>query len=441
MLAAAGIRLLSLDQSLWLDEAISASVTKYSYVEILTKFAPTDFHPPVYYWILRIWTTFFGRSEVAVRFPSIIFSLVAGYAVYQIGKLLKNETIGTWAAVFFLFNPLIIYYSQEARMYALATMSVALNLWLFLRLKKKFENKIAALFVVTTLLCLFSFYGTIFYLGALGLYSLWEKDWKLAKLQFLASVGAVVILSPLLSRQWFYSREVVSAVQNWGSVLGSVTIKNVLLIPIKLTSGRVSFDPKLIYYSLAGLWLGIVATFTVLARREKLLVWLLAVPVALGTVFSFFSPLLQYFRFIYLIIPLAILLAIGTEKIKIGRIFIVLGLITWSLLYLLLPRFHREDWQSLSRLIDTRAIPVYMVSSSSAPLRYYLPEKEVLPLEAIGSLELPYEILVVPYTSEIHGVQYVQSLEMNGYERTLLMVVRELSLERWTRKQTDLPLE
>lgn len=40
------LRLLSLNQSFWLDEAISANVAKnYSYQNIIASFSSSDFHP------------------------------------------------------------------------------------------------------------------------------------------------------------------------------------------------------------------------------------------------------------------------------------------------------------------------------------------------------------------------------------------------------------
>ncbi|NCN22390.1 glycosyltransferase family 39 protein, partial [Candidatus Falkowbacteria bacterium] len=68
------IRLIGINQSLWLDEATTARVVQqYNYQEIITKFSPNDFHPPLYYLFMKFWTNIFGYSEVALRFPSIIF--------------------------------------------------------------------------------------------------------------------------------------------------------------------------------------------------------------------------------------------------------------------------------------------------------------------------------------------------------------------------------
>ncbi|PJA55943.1 hypothetical protein CO165_00980, partial [Candidatus Roizmanbacteria bacterium CG_4_9_14_3_um_filter_33_18] len=73
----------------------------FNLTQIISKFSPTDFHPPLYYLFMKLWTNLFGYSEIALRMPSILFSLMTGYVVYLIG--------GVWAMAFFLFNPLIVY--------------------------------------------------------------------------------------------------------------------------------------------------------------------------------------------------------------------------------------------------------------------------------------------------------------------------------------------
>ena len=66
------MRLIGLDQSLWLDEATTAvAVQTHSFWNIVTQFSPSDFHPPLYYLVMKIWTGIFGYSEVALRMSSV----------------------------------------------------------------------------------------------------------------------------------------------------------------------------------------------------------------------------------------------------------------------------------------------------------------------------------------------------------------------------------
>ena len=124
------IRLVALNQSLWLDEATTARVVKeYQFLSIITQFSPYDFHPPGYYLFMKFWSNLFGDSEISLRLPSILFSLLTGYFIYKMVKLLYGGIMAFWASVFFLFNPLVIYYSQEARMYTMVTFSLTAGLY------------------------------------------------------------------------------------------------------------------------------------------------------------------------------------------------------------------------------------------------------------------------------------------------------------------------
>jgi len=159
------IRLIALNQSLWLDEAITASVVRsFSFFQIITKFSPTDFHPPLYYLFMKLWTNMFGYSEIALRMPSVLFSLMTGYVVYLIG--------GVWAMAFFLFNPLIVYYSQEARMYMMVTFFLTVALYYFLKNNKQI------LFGLFISLAFLTFYGSIFLIVSFLIYSLYKKNYK-----------------------------------------------------------------------------------------------------------------------------------------------------------------------------------------------------------------------------------------------------------------------
>jgi len=89
------IRLIALNQSLWLDEATTAKVvSQFSFFNIIFKFSPFDFHPPLYYLFMKIWVSLFGLSEVSLRFPSIIFSLLTGLLIYKIGQLIEDKKAG-----------------------------------------------------------------------------------------------------------------------------------------------------------------------------------------------------------------------------------------------------------------------------------------------------------------------------------------------------------
>ena len=84
------LRLIGINQSLWLDEAISANVAKMPMLEIVKNFSINDFHPPLYYLFLNFWTKIFGSKVVLLRLSSVLFSLITIYFVYFIGNKIKK---------------------------------------------------------------------------------------------------------------------------------------------------------------------------------------------------------------------------------------------------------------------------------------------------------------------------------------------------------------
>jgi len=398
------LRLIGLNQSLWLDEAISANVAKnYSLMEIPSQFSKSDFHPPLYYMMLDGWTNIAGDSEISLRLPSVIFSMVTIYIVYLMG--------GVGAAALVGFNPLLVYYSQEARMYSMVTMLLILGIYFWQKRKYFWVNVFFGLSFLT-------FYGSVFLPAGLSIYLLLKRNYKEIVKINIGLVAAILINLPLLRQQLVNSKILLDQVTNWSLVLGKANIKNLGLIFIKFTSGRISFYPKYVYYLIAGLW----AVF-VWMRSIKINKWtiILGLSLGVGIIFSIFTPMLQYFRFIYLIPIMA--LALKNKKLVAG------GFLVFSLVYVLNSNFYREDWKSLVGNLEGK---VYMIESFVDPVKYYNPKIEVVDIR--GEIT-ETKIAVVPYGAMIHGVETESLLIGQGFKKVEEKNFRELSLEYWEKEE------
>jgi hypothetical protein len=398
------IRLIGLNQSLWLDEAISANVTKnYSIWEIPNNFSKSDFHPPLYYMMLDAWTNIAGDSEISLRMPSVIFSMVTIYVVYLMG--------GAGVAALVGFNPLLVYYSQEARMYSMVTMLLILGIYFWQKRKYFWVNLFFGLSFLT-------FYGSVFLPSGLSIYLLFKRKYgEIVKIN-IGLAAAILINMPLLKQQLVNSKMLLDQVTNWSLVLGKANLKNLGLIFIKFTSGRISFYPKYVYYLIAGLW----AVF-VWIKIIKINKWTIIFGLSLGVgiIFSIFTPMLQYFRFIYLIPIMA--LAMGGKKLVAG------GFLVFSLIYVLNSNFYREDWKSLVENLGER---VYMIESFGDPVKYYDEKIEVVDIR--GKIE-ETKIAVIPYGAAIHGVNVEELLGGQGYKKSEEKNFREISLEYWEKEE------
>ena len=116
---AAALRLFDLNSNgIWEDEAWSWFQSNQTFSDMIISTA-LDNHPPLYNVILNLSIGFFGDSETAMRVPSVILGTLAVFLTYRVGALLWDETTGLLACVLITLSGFHIWYSQEARMYAL----------------------------------------------------------------------------------------------------------------------------------------------------------------------------------------------------------------------------------------------------------------------------------------------------------------------------------
>jgi mannosyltransferase len=427
------LRLIGINQSLWLDEAISANMAQLPINKIVTNFSIGDFHPPLHYWFLNIWIKIFGNGVVIMRLSSVIFSLITIWLVYLIGKEIKDKKLGFWAALLVAVNPLLIYYSQELRMYSMAVMLLTGAVYFWIRVGKKPNRKNMLGFNLMTFLAFVTFYGSVFLIGAMILYLLVNKKVKQACLSGLGLLLAILVVSPLLLTQLKNSGEMLGQVVNWSLVLGKVNLKNLILIPLKFSIGRISWYPKIFYYLIGGVWTLIVFGLALKQIiKNKILGFLLIVPVIFGIIFSLKSPLIQYFRFLYLIPILGLLLAdIKNYKIK---IFLIGGFLIFSLMYLLNPKMYREDWKSVAiDLKDNQKI--YMIATFDDPIKFYKKNIQIGDIKTNKPTE--DEVVLIPYGEAIHGIETTKKMTEWGYKLAQTKNYREIVVETW-KKQFDL---
>ncbi len=130
LLLAFGLRVHHLEvQSFWNDEGNSARLSERS-IPLIIEGTAGDIHPPLYYLLLNQWRKLAGDSEFGLRSLSLFAGLMIVPLTFVLGKEINAEAqrrrgkrkrwlLGLIAAALIAINPAMIYYSQEARMYAL----------------------------------------------------------------------------------------------------------------------------------------------------------------------------------------------------------------------------------------------------------------------------------------------------------------------------------
>ena len=108
--------------SIWFDEAFGAYLIRFNFAEV-ARYTASDVHPPLYYWALKVWSSWFGSNEFAMRSMSVFFGAVALVFAWLLVRRWFGRHVAATALTMMVITPFFIRYSQEMRMY---TMVVAI---------------------------------------------------------------------------------------------------------------------------------------------------------------------------------------------------------------------------------------------------------------------------------------------------------------------------
>ena len=418
---AAGLRLILINQSLWLDEAIQAQALSGQLGPLL-KYALFDFQPPLYHLLLLGWTHLFGFSELALRLPSLLSGLGTVYFVIKIGQLLGKERLGIIAGLLSSTNPLLIYYSQEGRTYALTCFLVSASFYYLLAHLKKPSSSTMIRYSFFIILTLWTSYLAWFVILGQGIYWLVKRNYKMLGVTLACTMTLLIWLPSLLSSLSIGLSDARS-MPGWGRVVGGISLKSLVLTWVKLNIGRISFENHYLYatiISFVGLLHLYIFSFLRFKKYTPLFIWLFA-PLVLASLFSLFIPVYSYTRMLFVVPAYLLLLAIGLSKLHHNFTYLTLTLqLIFVAIFWLSPRFHREDWRTLTK--DLNAQPNIQVAlpslRSSAPLLYYGLTHSLIELRALD--QISPRVYYIRYGEEIFdpGLLGQAKLLSSGYTIT-----------------------
>jgi 4-amino-4-deoxy-L-arabinose transferase-like glycosyltransferase len=191
-------------QSYHHDEVITAMrVIPGSFEDMLHRVKTSESNPPLYYVLSWGWAKAFGTGEFGLRSLSALFGAATVPVGYLIGRQLATRRAGLILAALIAVNPMLIWYSQEARSYALLAFFGALGLFFFARALDTGRGRDLAWWALASALALCSHYFAVF---AVAIEAIWllvalRSRWRVV-LPALGAVGAVgLALLPLANAQ------------------------------------------------------------------------------------------------------------------------------------------------------------------------------------------------------------------------------------------------
>ena len=127
------LRLVRLDSGLWIDEIYSLLHSfRPSLWQIVSVF-PRDNHHPFYSVLAHLSLTVFGESAWSIRLPAALFGAATVPLLYLLGTRVASRREALLAASLLCVSYHHVWFSQNARGYAVLACFAVLGSWLLLR--------------------------------------------------------------------------------------------------------------------------------------------------------------------------------------------------------------------------------------------------------------------------------------------------------------------
>ncbi len=204
-LLAAGLRFATLGlQAYHHDEIVTASrVLRGDFWHAMDAVGFSESAPPLYYALAWVWTQVTGTGEFGLRSLSAVAGVATVPVAYLVGLELRGRRAGLMAAALVAVNPMLLWYSQEARGYALLVLLCAVSLLYCVRAQRSGRRRDFTLWGLASGLALATHYFAFFALAAEALLLLRRRGRE--SLAGLWVVGAFALaLLPLAYHQMSY---------------------------------------------------------------------------------------------------------------------------------------------------------------------------------------------------------------------------------------------
>jgi mannosyltransferase len=162
------------DQSFWRDEASTALAMGGGLGDLLSRVADTEGMPPLYFVLAWLWSKAFGVDEAGLRSLSALIGTATVPVAWLLGRRLAGERAGLIAALLTATSPFLVWYSQEARSYALLVALCALATLAFVHALESRRARPALLWGVAAAAALATHYFAAFLVAPQAVVLLWH---------------------------------------------------------------------------------------------------------------------------------------------------------------------------------------------------------------------------------------------------------------------------
>ncbi len=367
------------------DEIVTASrVLRGSFPHAMDAVGFSESAPPLYYALAWVWTQVTGTGEYGLRSLSAVAGVATVPVAYLLGLELRGRRAGLMAAALVAVNPMLLWYSQEARGYALLALLCAISLLYCARAQRHGRRRDFTLWGIASGLALSTHYFAVFAVAAEALLLLRRRGRaSLAGLWIVALFG--LLLAPLAIHQMSYGH--AEWISNFS--LGHRVWETAATFVVGET-GDIIARPERPVLALVPLLLTLAALALLILRGDRAERRAAAIPLAVSAAAIGIPLLLALAPFgkdfvlarnvLPALAPLLVAVAIGATLPAALRLGTILGaaLLAYSLGFCIWasfsPDLQRPDWEAVAAEIGEPEAPRATVTwvLGEASLRYYL---------------------------------------------------------------------
>lgn len=400
------------NRGIWLDEATSITQAQMSLGGLLDSLRTTDVHPPLHHLMLWALAHTAGTSELVMRAPSIVAGTVLVPVLYATATELWDRRAGAAAAAMGSLAPFLVWYSQEARMYALFMLFATLAVLGQLRALRRGRVGDWALYVLASGALVWTQYFGLLVVGvqqaafALAAY----RERRLLRPWLLSVLALAVTLAPLVpfALDQFQANEAAGRGFDQPSQAGSdvSSTRSQPGVYIALTNvvwAIWGYHSNGTMASITALWpLGLLLALLLLGRGRSPRTVLVAACALLPAIALYLigeaKPFLFEIRYFAALAPLAVLLlaraATGWTRGRVGAVAVTAVLVGSLGVAVADEEYNRDnprvyDFEGALARIEREARPGDLVLYQPKYLRdvvdYYAPNLRARPLE--GALD------------------------------------------------------
>jgi mannosyltransferase len=417
-------------QSLWYDETQTVALVKLPLGDMLRTIPGQEITPHLYDVVAWGWTHLFGTGPAGIRSLSALLGTATVLVVYAAARELSTERVALVAAAVAAVNPMLVWYSQEARSYPLLILLVALAFWSFARILRRPTAGNFAGWALASGLALITHYFAFFAIVAEAAYLLVRGPARRMTMAALTGIG-VVGLAILPVEQEQYGRhdaEVLTVGQPLDDRLVDV-VKEFLLGP----TGHFAFRGA-VWLAGALVAAGLILLVVRARGQERAGAWVSGWVAAgvggLAIAFSLLGPdYLVPRNLVVGLIPAIVVVAAGFGSRRAG--WLGLGaagaLCALSLVVLVKitaePRLQRDDWRGAAGVLTPAPVPraVVVNPGATSTVGYYMPGAKVTPWGAppVRVQEIAFLVVGPPApatpASPVSGFRLVQRRDEPTY--------------------------